>query len=392
MRGFVVPRCRLLKALQMSKPLSRRFCHAILSLAILCAFLPALALAVGGPQSSTADTSKPQPIKPQIQQPNSAASKAASQSATSAPDASKAATEDSKEGIIAERIVTRITFASDGTSTREFSLTCHVQSQSGVQALAVLTFPYLSSNENGRISTTSGCASRTARSSSTPDYNVQDMPADVTRVAPMYSDIHEKHVDGERPGRRRCAGVPGSLSRLVKPQIPGQFWYEEYTSCKDAIAKDHELWNSAFRADKYVKVVSPELQARDQGCRRRGAPTVGRHANLGGRRRRTRTKFPGVFRRALRRRDDNVSLLGTRSASGTTCLQTILNWAPTAAASGESRGADQRSYYRLRGISLRPLRLRFHAFSLRVAIVWCWPVPAAPVGRRTRQRIRRLQG
>jgi Domain of Unknown Function with PDB structure (DUF3857) len=54
----------------------------------------------------------------------------------------------SREGIIIERLITKVVFESDGTGTRETSVAFRVQSQAGVQSLAVLTFPYLSSNEN----------------------------------------------------------------------------------------------------------------------------------------------------------------------------------------------------------------------------------------------------
>ena len=58
----------------------------------------------------------------------------------------------------------------------------------------------------------------------TPDYNIQDMPAEVSRSAPMYSDVHEKHVTV------KALGVGDTLEYLVryrttKPQVPGQFWF-----------------------------------------------------------------------------------------------------------------------------------------------------------------------
>jgi tetratricopeptide (TPR) repeat protein/transglutaminase-like putative cysteine protease len=159
----------------------------------------------------------------------------------------------SKEGVIVERLITKVAFEADGTGTRETSVVMRVQSQSGVQSLAVPIFPYLSSNENVefdyiRVRKPDGSVV------ATPDYNVQDMPADVTRIAPMYSDIHEKHVTV------KALGVGDVLEYVVryrtfKPQVPGQFWYE-YTFGKDSIAKDHELQITIPR-DKYVKIVSP---------------------------------------------------------------------------------------------------------------------------------------
>ena len=101
----------------------------------------------------------------------------------------------------------------------------------------------------------------------TPDSNVQDMPAEVTRSAPMYSDVHEKHV------AVKALGIGDVLEyavryRTVKPQVPGQFWYE-YNFYKRHIAKDEELEISVPR-DKYVKVESPDYkpEIKDEGARR----------------------------------------------------------------------------------------------------------------------------
>ena len=112
-----------------------------------------------------------------------------------------------------------------------------MQSQAGVQALGVLSFAYLSSNENVefdyiRVRKPDGTVVNT------PDYNVQDMPAEVTRAAPMYSDIHEKHVtvkglgvgdvlEYKRPVPHLQAADPGAIlvgvlvrQELDLPRLP----------------------------------------------------------------------------------------------------------------------------------------------------------------------------
>lgn len=126
--------------------------------------------------------------------------------------------------MIVEQSVMKVGFEADGTGTREQTLAIRMQSQAGVQALGVLTFAYLSSNENVefdyiRVRKPDGTVV------TTPDYNVQDMPAEVTRAAPMYSDIHEKHVTV------KALGVGDVLEykvryRTFKPQVSGQFWWE----------------------------------------------------------------------------------------------------------------------------------------------------------------------
>jgi len=171
-----------------------------------------------------------------------------------------------KEAFILDRLITKVNFESDGSGSRETTVVYRVQSQAGVQGLAVLAFPYTSANETVefdyvRVRKPDGSVIVT------PDYNIQDMPAEVTRSAPMYSDIHEKHVT------IKGLGVGDVLEyvvryRTVKPQVPGQFWFE-HTFLKNAVVKDEELEISVPQG-KYVKVSSPGLspQIKNDGPRR----------------------------------------------------------------------------------------------------------------------------
>ena len=79
----------------------------------------------------------------------------------------------------------------------------------------------------------------------TPENNVQDMPAEVTRSAPMYSDVHEKHVTVKALGVGDVLEY-GVRYRTVKPQVPGQFWYE-YNFAKSTSPRMKSL-RSASRA------------------------------------------------------------------------------------------------------------------------------------------------
>lgn len=165
-------------------------------------------------------------------------------------------TDNSQQAVLLEQSVNRLVFESDGTGTRQVSERIRVQSEAGVRALAVLSFAYTTSNQTldvdyVRVRKPDGTVV------ATPPYNIQDMPADLTRVAPMYSDIHEKHV------AVKGLGVGDELEYLVryrttKPEIPGQFWFE-YTFPKNVVAKD-ELLEISVPRDKYVKVSSPEMK------------------------------------------------------------------------------------------------------------------------------------
>lgn len=179
---------------------------------------------------------------------------AAANAAPSAPTIQKA--ETSKEGLVIEKIVTRVRAEEDGTGTRETTARIRIQSEAGVKDMAVLTFTYTASNQQVDIAYV-----RVIKPDGsmvvTPDYNVQDMPADVSREAPMYSDIHEKHV------AVRGLGVGDTLEyditlNTLKPEVPGQFWME-YSFQKDLIALDEQL-DLDVPADKPVTVVSATVQ------------------------------------------------------------------------------------------------------------------------------------
>jgi len=161
-----------------------------------------------------------------------------------------------KEALVIEHYVTHATFQGDGNSVRETSAVLHVQGEAAMHSLAVLRFQYSSSYETVdidyvRVRKPDGTVVVT------PAYNTQEMPADVTRAAPLYSDVREKHVTV------KALGVGDTLEYLVryrtlKPEVPGQFWFQ-YGFTKDAIVQDEELDITVSR-DKYVRISSPELK------------------------------------------------------------------------------------------------------------------------------------
>jgi tetratricopeptide (TPR) repeat protein/transglutaminase-like putative cysteine protease len=172
----------------------------------------------------------------------------------------------SKEAYVIDKLHTRITEEADGSGAREVTAAAKILSEAGVKAFAVLSFTYSSANEvvdvdYVRVRKPDGVVVKT------PDYNIQDMPAQVTRSAPLYSDVHEKHV------AVKGLGVGDELEylvrfRVVKPQVPGQFWYEHSFS-NEAIIQNEELEIST-PAGKYIKIVSPDFkpEIRDEAGRR----------------------------------------------------------------------------------------------------------------------------
>ncbi|MGD0830395.1 MAG: DUF3857 and transglutaminase domain-containing protein, partial [Terracidiphilus sp.] len=144
----------------------------------------------------------------------------------------------------------------DGTGVRETTSRVRVMADSGVKAMAVLVFTYTASNQQVDIGYVR-VIKPDGTIVNTPAYNIQDMPADVTREAPMYSDIRQKHVAVKGLGVGDTLESQVTL-RTLKPEFPGQFWME-YSFEKDLIVLDEQL-DLDVPADKSVTVASSDLQ------------------------------------------------------------------------------------------------------------------------------------
>ncbi len=162
----------------------------------------------------------------------------------------------SKEALVIEKLATEVTFAADGTGSREQTFVIRVQSEEGVRALGVLGIPYNADNESPefeyvRVRKPDGAVV------ATPADMVQDLASEVARVAPTFSGLREKQV----PVRGLSAGdVLEYKTRAVqtKPDIPNQFWFS-YAFFKAGIAIEETL-RITVPANQYVKLSSPEVQ------------------------------------------------------------------------------------------------------------------------------------
>jgi hypothetical protein len=162
----------------------------------------------------------------------------------------------SKEGAVFEQITTRVVFQSDGTYTSEFRAQVRVQSDAGVRQYGVLRVPYQASVggvevQDVRVTKPNGSVV------STPLDSIQDMTSEVSREAPMYSDLREKHVavKGLEPGDTLEYSVRWQVE---EPLAAGQFWYG-YQFIKSGIVLDEQLEISVPR-EREVKLKSQTIQ------------------------------------------------------------------------------------------------------------------------------------
>ena len=170
-----------------------------------------------------------------------------------APGTTQAASDYSKEAFVVEKLNVVTRFESDGTSTRTTTSVIRVQSEAGVQQWGVLSAGYNSASDEvkiGYVRVRKGDGSVVETAAET----AQDVTSEISRVAPMYTDYHEKHL------AVKGLGVGDALEyqfiiHTKTPLIPGQFGFE-YDFEKSSIVL-HEQVEVDIPKDREVRVKSP---------------------------------------------------------------------------------------------------------------------------------------
>jgi tetratricopeptide (TPR) repeat protein len=158
------------------------------------------------------------------------------------------------EAAVVERDDVVYRFADDGTGSKVESCIFRVQSNAALQTLAVLSFPYASGNQHldivyARVRKPDGTVVET------PTTDAQDQPAQVTQIAPMYSDLHLKQIP------MRSLAVGDKLEFQIRmtqqqPEVPGEFWGQEnFGAGVVFLERSIELHVSK---QKHLTVYSPE--------------------------------------------------------------------------------------------------------------------------------------
>jgi len=170
----------------------------------------------------------------------------------------------SKEGFVIEQKSVKLTFENDGTYSEDTTGRIKIQSQAGIEEFGVVTFPYASATTNLDVVYVR-VVKPDKQVVNTPAENILDMPADITRQAPFYSDLKGKQV------AVKGLEVGDTLefhwhAHVYKPLDPGQFWIN-YNFFKQGIELEEDVQILVPRG-RYVKVKSPLLQPTesDQGA------------------------------------------------------------------------------------------------------------------------------
>jgi transglutaminase-like putative cysteine protease/tetratricopeptide (TPR) repeat protein len=156
---------------------------------------------------------------------------------------------------VIERWDTTYRMNADGTGERDMHVVVRIQSEGAVQQFGVLSFSYASANESPSIKFVR-VLKPDGSTVETPAADAMEMPADVTREAPLYSDLKEMHV----PVRSLAAGDRLEYevnTTIEKPEAPGEFWGAWHFTAPGTVVVLAEVLTLQVPADKYVQVWSP---------------------------------------------------------------------------------------------------------------------------------------
>jgi tetratricopeptide (TPR) repeat protein len=160
------------------------------------------------------------------------------------------------ESVVHEQAHTVYRYAADGTGSREITLVSRMQSEAAARQFGVVVFPFAGSSEHVeidyvRVRKPDGSVVET------PVTDAQEMPLEVTRQAPFYSDLKEKQI----PVRNLRMGDKLEYKAHIvttRAEAPGQFWGQEtfgYGNSGQVMLE--ETIELRVPKGKYVKVWSP---------------------------------------------------------------------------------------------------------------------------------------
>jgi transglutaminase-like putative cysteine protease/tetratricopeptide (TPR) repeat protein len=195
------------------------------------------------------------------------AQKPAPAAKTVSPSATTSAPSFSDQALVFEHYDTTYRMHADGTGERDVHVVVRVQSQGAAQQFGVLTLSYASANETPTIQLVR-VHKPDGTTVDTPPADAMDMPAAVSREAPLYSDLKEKHL----PVRSLSVGDTLEYEArfaIDKAEAPGQFWGAHHFTVPGSVIVLNETLTVEVPANKYVQVWSPNHK-----------PTVSDHDGL----------------------------------------------------------------------------------------------------------------
>lgn len=168
--------------------------------------------------------------------------------------AQPAAPSYSGEAVVVEKVETLYRYLVDGTGEKDIHEKLRLESEAGARQFSVLSLPFASATESPQIESVVVVHSD-GSTTETPAFDAMTMPAPVTQVAPLYSDLKQLQI----PVRGLRAGdVLDYRVRIQRknPETPSQFW-DSYAFEKNAVTLSETL-TLDLPDGKYVQVWSPD--------------------------------------------------------------------------------------------------------------------------------------
>jgi len=174
--------------------------------------------------------------------------------AQTSPPTSPAESDYSQEAAVIEEISTKIAFENDWNSKREQVSRVRVKTDAGVQHWGVLSFPFQSASQMLEIDYVR-VRKPDGTTVVTPPENVQDLDSEITRSAPFYSDLREKHVAVKGLAKGDVLEYSAHW-HTTKTLTPGEFWFL-YSFHHDGIVLKERVEIKVPR-ERAVKVKGPQ--------------------------------------------------------------------------------------------------------------------------------------
>jgi tetratricopeptide (TPR) repeat protein/transglutaminase-like putative cysteine protease len=160
----------------------------------------------------------------------------------------KSATDPSEQAAIIEELNTSARFENDGSSVETVRQRVKIQNEAGIRLYGIITFNFIVGQEFS-IDTVE-VRKKDGSTVKAGTANIQEITPEISRVAPMYSDIHQKQVTV--PGLGVDDEIIFQYTAKQSALVPNQFWFQ-YSFAKDTIVLSESI-QLDIPADRKVHV------------------------------------------------------------------------------------------------------------------------------------------
>jgi tetratricopeptide (TPR) repeat protein len=175
--------------------------------------------------------------------------------AQTVPPSPLAAKNTSESAVIIEQLSTSVRFENDGSTHQTSQQKVKILTEAGLQRFGIVTFSFIA-GQDFKLDTLEVHKKDGSVVKAGPS-NVQETTPEVSRAAPMYSDLRQKQVTV--PGLSVGDEIYFQYSTAGPALVPGQFWFQ-YSFAKD-VAVESETVDIDLPRDRKVQIhFLPEYQ------------------------------------------------------------------------------------------------------------------------------------